>query len=211
MLTSKFKLNQLRFDRKKFGDDIELAGNLALYEAAAAFVNAAEEALPVFTGMAKASLRPLADRVDVTLDTTPVARPKRKDGLIKTSEGNLIEPNRVALGESMGHGHLSAPRNQYGPIGFFFEYYIEVPHWAGGDNIPALESNIDQKNQYPTKEQPWRAFEAANEAFEATFQEQFERVYSQVVGADGDYLRTVEQSGGSNSSIRLKQINETPF
>lgn len=212
MLISKFKLNQLRFNRKKFGNEIELAGNMALASAAAAFVIKADERLPVFTGMAKSSLRPLADRVGIDLDTTPVAAAKRKDDMYKTSEGNLIALDRQAEGEALSSHVLFAPRNQYGPLAFIFEFSTDVPHWAGPDPI-SLEYDEDDKNNRKAEEQPWKAMETGFEEFEATFQNEFERVYTRV--ASGDYLRTVEQSNSPESTIgssfRLSDLGNTPF
>jgi hypothetical protein len=123
MLKTKLVLKEIMFDDKKFRRELESQITQVLQEAVYMWIQAVVPNVPVYTGMARASLKPLAAwLLSKGFDADVPINPKRNDNWARS---------RLAEGPSFGKGSkfLTVRSNQYGAFQYVFDWYTLVPHW----------------------------------------------------------------------------------
>lgn len=149
MLKTQYKFNKIEFDVKKFRKDLDFHIFELLKGAIQAFVNTMYPKVPVYTGMARASIGPLADVVNIQIPISPkVTGPWATTRL-------LLGPSMGAQGTTL-KDYVEVRRNQYGPFRYDFTWFTGVPHWQF----------LEEETHPKVKSAPWWAITRGNEAME---------------------------------------------
>lgn len=143
MIETKEGFKKLIFDEKRFRKDFEDKIMVDFTEAIRAFFEVTMNAVPVYTGMARSSMRNLAQwlsselKRSITVDLSGI---KRADRWAR---------DRRALGPSLGTSppFIHKMKNQYGLTGILFDWDSLVPHWQ------FLEDGTNPRNPNA----PWEA------------------------------------------------------
>jgi len=115
----------------------------------ATIINHSSKTFPVQTGMAKASLRPLARYLGMSVSITPTRKPYK---------GHSIPLGEALGGKAPFHKAITGP-GAMGLVAVTFEWPIEVEHFRWNDFFP--------HNYGPDKLQtPWGFIQDANAAYE---------------------------------------------
>ena len=151
----RMELDLLDFDIDRFHKGLFDFGNRLIRKAGQAFVQEIYNNVPVWSGMALASIKPLARAVRFGLVVTP------REGA----------PDRRALGESLGNTHpleinqISGTADMY----FSFNWSSNVLHFNIHDQRDMVLKNPKAGRTMTNKRisPAWRAVEKAQEAAEA--------------------------------------------
>lgn len=160
MLKFNLRLNHLKFDRKKWMYDVNKSLVKLIKDGAIVWINTVYPLVPVATGMARSSLVPLAEKLEVTIPIPYTGYSIQKTG--KRAGRRIKRPDRRAEGRALGtpsNKVIKIYRNQYGIFRIDFNWETLVPHWAGLDGAPRLESKTNPKGGHPA----WLAAKTGNE------------------------------------------------
>lgn len=156
MPTFRANLNAFRFDKEKYLKQFESKMAVQNRNAARAWLRAALPHIPVRTGMAKASLIPLARFLNVGILVQPVDFPSR------VFEGVASSDEPSSMFESNGKGE------------FLFQFTINVLHYLLNEfavyGMGPYLNPID-----PTIQPPWESMEAGRLAYIAYVQSEVTR------------------------------------
>lgn len=157
MLVARSKLNLIRFNDRRFRQDLERAITSIIYGSMREFVRgcltqARPGYFPVWSGMAKSSLLPLAEFLEIPFSVTPKqnAPDRRAEGYALGRQGNF----------------LIVRRNQYGAYSYEFKWTTEVPHFE------FLE--FEAHPHVPSA--PWYAIKAGNRLAQAYIDSHMNRI-----------------------------------
>jgi len=154
-IQARMELDLLDFDIDNFHKGLFDWGNRLIRKAGQAFCQEIYNNVPVWSGMALASLKPLARAVGFALVVTP-----KEDA-----------PDRRALGESLGNTHPLETNHTSGTANmeFSFNWSTDVEHFNIHDQRKMTLKNPNAgRTMANGKVSPaWRAVEKAQEAAEA--------------------------------------------
>jgi len=142
MLRNNFKRIPLKLQTAAFERDLQDRAKLILETAVTSFLQAAYKEVPVSTGMARASIRPLANYLKVNIPISPKSK------------------SRIGKGEAKGSFDF-----ELGPTRFICTFRSDVYHYWLNDRF---EMNY-QNGQRPT---PWGSMGVGIQAFISKLEDQ---------------------------------------
>jgi hypothetical protein len=143
MLTCKVQISKITFNREGYLDQMRTAIKRQLRLGVAAWLRAVLERVPTYSGMARSSLKPIGDYVNVEVTIGQQIR--------------VDHTRNPELGEAMGMKPSQAFQgNQYV---YTFNYTVLIPHFAFNDENAS--GAVNQQIQTP-----WHSMEAGKEAFQ---------------------------------------------
>jgi hypothetical protein len=193
MLGVKIQTNAYRGDFTRWSEEFDRGLYSAHKLAAQAFLTRMIEGVagefPVYTGMAKSSLKPLARHLDLEeiVQVTPVADPELNEEF-----GYWQSPETgEEMGEpSPGTRFLDEDHNQYGIYRVRFKWEIAIDHFEENDiyNVPRIKNT------------PWGMVDAASEVFMDTIAW---ALPAAIPGIDAMFGRSATQSAVFSEETQL--------
>jgi hypothetical protein len=158
----KGKISKIRFDNQAYNQALRDRMKIQVRRAVSDWLKAVIEFVPVSTGMARASLKPLGDILDVDVfDAQTIGN----DPIRKASPTRNLE-----LGEAVGEYQAHFQGNQYS---YIFSFEILIPHWQYNEfgflSEEHKAANVHIRYGYvaPQVFPPWQSLEHGKEAFQS--------------------------------------------
>ena len=144
MLAATGTINKIKFSKSKYRFSAKKHLERLLFDAIQAWLKAVLSAVdgtfPVWTGMAKGSLQPIGELVDIDVSATPVA-PAR-----------FLRKQNFDLGKALGKQiSVAVLENQFGPFKATFQWTTGVKHFEINEQFSV---NLPLKH-----DTPWEAID----------------------------------------------------
>lgn len=143
----KFSITKVAFKKAEFTKTLDEACATQVRQAARAFLRAAVEKVPNYTGMARGSLQPLGRLLNVAVDAQFTSRAKKHGHKSRISQGNALGQNAFNFVNTKG-SHT-------------FEFSIPDFHYAINEFFN-VQATWGIPLTYPT---PWDSMGAGLDAF----------------------------------------------